>query len=321
MRADQARGEEGSEEEVTTSVSYRRAQAGIRRRTLSAVSCRNLLEIFAMKDKLGDRMKEYEALTESRLMPLLPTLARVDGRSFHTFTRGMERPYDPRMAQAMVETAQWLAQETNACMTYTQSDEITLVWHATDPKSQIWFDGRHSKMVSQIAALATLRFYRACLELMPEYAEKMPSFDARVWQVPNTTEAANVFLWREWDATKNSITMAASSVYSHKELHGKNGSEKQEMLWQKGINWNDYPAFFKRGSFVQRRLLKKPFSANEIERLPEKHEARNNPALMVERSEWRVLEMPPFGSVSNREAVIFEGSDPQKRAEANISNK
>lgn len=273
-----------------------------------------------MKDKLGDRMKEYEALTESRLMPLLPTLARVDGRSFHTFTRGMERPYDPRMARAMVETAQWLAQETNACMTYTQSDEITLVWYATDPKSQIWFDGRHSKMVSQIAALATLRFYRACVELMPEYADKLPSFDARVWQVPNTTEAANVFLWREWDATKNSITMAASAVYSHKELHGKNGSEKQEMLWQKGINWNDYPAFFKRGSFVQRRVIEKPFSADEIERLPEKHEARNNPALMVKRSEWRVLEMPPFGSVANREAVIFEGSDPQKRVEANISN-
>lgn len=255
-------------------------------------------------------MKEYESMTETRLMPLLPTFARVDGRSFHTFTRGMERPYDPRMAQAMVETAQWLAQETNACMTYTQSDEITLVWYATDPKSQIWFAGRHSKMVSQIAALATLAFYRKCEELLPHYTEKLPSFDARVWQVPNVTEATNVFLWREWDATKNSITMAASSLYSHQELHGKNGAQKQDMLWQKGINWNDYPAFFKRGSFVQRRVVTKPFSAAEIERLPEKHEARKNPALLVERSEWRVLEVPPFGSVTNRAAVIFEGADP-----------
>jgi len=274
-----------------------------------------------MRDDLGDRMKEYEGKTEVRLMPMLPTFARVDGRAFHSFTRGMRRPYDERMSSAMSVKDQKLAQETNARMTYTQSDEGTLVWLSDDRKSQIWFDGRHSKMVSQIAALATLHFYRACVFLMPEYAEKLPSFDARVWQVPNVSEGANVFLWREWDATKNSITMAARSVCGDKQLHGKNGAEKREMLFRKGINWNDYPAFFKRGSFVQRRVIEKPFSADEIERLPEKHEARNNPELMVERSEWRVLKMPPFGSVSNREAVIFEGSDPQKRVEANISNK
>jgi len=242
-------------------------------------------------------------------MPMLPTFARVDGRTFYTFTKGMNRPYDLRMVDCMTNTAKRLAIETNALMTYTQSDEITLCWYSNDIRSQIWFDGRHSKMVSQIAALATLYFYKECVELIPDYAHKLPSFDARVWQTPNLTEGANVFLWREWDATKNSITMAASSLYSHKELHGKNGSEKQEMLFQKGVNWNDYPSFFKRGTYIQKRMVKKPFSANELENLPPKHAARKNPDLMVERSEWRVADLPPLGSCANREAIIFEGKE------------
>ena len=265
-------------------------------------------------------MKEYEGMTETRLMPLLPTFARVDGRAFHSFTRGMKRPYDERMSTAMTKAARWLAKETNARMSYTQSDEITLTWLSSDRKSQIWFDGRHSKMVSQIAALATLIFYRACVEIMPEYAEKLPSFDARVWQVPNVSEGANVFLWREWDATKNSISMAAHSVYSDKQLHGKNSSDKQEMLFQKGINWNDYPAFFRRGTYIQRRSVVRPFTTEEMDKLPPKHEARTNPGLTVERSEWRVLELPPLGQIVNREAVIFEGAEPERRVELNSSN-
>ncbi len=86
------------------------------------------------------------------------------------------------------------------------------------------------------------------------------------------------------------------------------------MLWQKGINWNDYPASFKRGTFVQRRRVLKPFSITELDNLPEKHEARSNPGLLVERAEYAVLEMPPFGTVANREAVVFEGAEPQKSA-------
>lgn len=260
-------------------------------------------------DDLGDRMKLYESASDRRLMPLLPALARVDGRTFHSFTRGMNRPYDETFAKAMVDTALFLARETNACMAYTQSDEITLAWISLTPKSQIWFDGRVAKMVSQLAAQATLCFYRVVLKRMPDYASRLPTFDARVWQVPNRAEGANVFLWREWDATKNSISMAAQSVYSEKALHGKNGAQKQEMLWQKGINWNDYPAFFKRGTYVQRQTITKPFSAEELERLPERHAARANPALVVERQEWRGVEMPPLAKVLNREAVIFDGEE------------
>jgi tRNA(His) 5'-end guanylyltransferase len=256
-------------------------------------------------------MKLYEsAECGRRFMPLLPILARIDGRAFHGFTRGMERPFDPGLSQAMIDTTVALVFETNACMGYTQSDEITLAWHSTDPKSQVWFDGRVHKMVSQLGAQATLCFYRLMVERMPEYAAKLPTFDARAWQVPNRTEGANAFLWREWDATKNSLSMAASSVYSDKQLHGKNGADKHEMLHAKGINWNDYPAYFKRGTYVQRRTVHKPFSAEEMDRLPPKHEARSVPGLLVERQQITVLEMPPFASVENREAVIFEGAEP-----------
>lgn len=253
-------------------------------------------------------MKMYEAAEAGRkLLPLVPVLARVDGRAFHSFTKGMRRPFDESFSAAMIETTAALVDETNACIGYTQSDEITLAWHSTDIKSQLWFDGRVCKMVSQLAAHATLEFYLNIVRRLPDYGSKRPTFDARVWTVPNRTEGANVFVWREWDATKNSISMAAQEHYSHKELHEKNGSEKQELLFHKGINWNDYPAYFKRGTYVQRRTVMKKFSAVELERLPPKHEARANPDLMVERSEIHILAMPPITSVENREAVIFDG--------------
>lgn len=270
-----------------------------------------------MSDDLGDRMKLYEGIEAGRrLMPLLPILARIDGRAFHSFTRGMARPYAPGFSKAMIETTACLVRLTNACMGYTQSDEITLAWHSTNIKSQVWFDGRIHKMVSQLAAHATLIFNGEIGRTMPVYADRDPTFDARVWNVPNRTEGANVFLWREWDATKNSISMAADAFYSHAELHGKNGGQKLDMLMAKGVNWNDYPPFFKRGTYVQRRATSKPFTAAELDSLPPKHEARTNPELVVERSEVRVIELPPLASLGNREAVIFDGAEPQIKNEA-----
>ncbi len=264
-----------------------------------------------MNDSLGDRCKMYEgAEAGRRFMPLIPIVARIDGRSFSSFTRGMERPYDPLMASMMIATTKFLVEETNANIGYTQSDEISLAWHSTNHQSQVWFDGRIMKMTSQLAALATLHFNRQVEELYPEFYDRMPSFDARVWQVPNRTEAANMFVWREWDATKNSITMAASHYYSHAELQGKNGAEKQEMLFQKGVNWNNYPDFFKRGTYVQRRKVIRSFTVDELEKLPPKHEARTNPNLQIERSEVAALELPPITMVANREEVFFDGAKP-----------
>lgn len=265
-----------------------------------------------MTDDLGDRMKLYEGIEAGRrLMPLLPILARIDGRAFHAFTRGMHRPYDERFSGAMIQTTACLVRLTNASMGYTQSDEITLAWHSTNIKSQVWFDGRIHKMVSQLAAHATLIFNGEIARTMPGYADRDPTFDARVWNVPNRVEGANVLLWREWDATKNSISMAADAFYSHAQLHGKNGGEKLDMLMAKGVNWNLYPPFFKRGTYVQRRTTTKPFTAAELDDLPPKHQARTNPDLVVERSEVRVIELPPLASVVNREDVVFAGVLPE----------
>jgi len=131
-----------------------------------------------------------------------------------------------------------------------------------------------------------------------------------VWDMPNLTEATNVFLWREQDATKNAISMAARSYYSAKDLHAKSGAEMQEMLFQKGVNFNDYPAFFKRGTFVLRRRVSRPFTVEELELLPPKHEARKNPNLVVERSDVYEADMPKFSSVTNRQDVLFFGAKP-----------
>lgn len=146
---------------------------------------------------------------------------------------------------------------------------------------------------------------------MPEKAGALAVFDNRVWAVPNQEEAANTFLWRERDASKNSVSMAARALYSHAQLQDKSGSEMQEMLFQKGINWNDYPAFFKRGTFVLRRTVSRRFTPDELAVLPERHEARMNPDLVIDRTEVRPVEMPSFGKVLNRVGVLFAGEEPR----------
>lgn len=264
------------------------------------------------KDVFGDRMKNYEmAEAGRRCMPLLPVIARLDGKGFSKFTKGLNRPFDERMSQLMVEVVKYLVQDTDAVCGYTQSDEITLAWYSDKPESQIFFDGRIQKMVSVLAARCSVKFNALLPKFIPEKVGKEPIFDCRVWTVPNLDEGANCFLWREFDATKNSISMSASEYYSHKSLMGKNGAEKQEMLFQKGINWNDYPAFFRRGTYLQRRKVNRKFTFEEIEKLPERHVARIDPNLTVSRTEIRVLDMPPLNKVSNRVEVIFFGAEPE----------
>ena len=263
-----------------------------------------------MTDALGDRMKAYEAQeTARRFLPMLPVYARIDGRSFSAFTRDMARPYDERMSRAMVETTKGLVERTHARIGYTQSDEISLVWLADIPEGSYFFDGKTMKMASVLAGLTTALFMRIIWdEFGPEYAYRLPHFDARVFQLPSRIEAANTFLWRELDATKNAISMAARSIYSHKALDHKNGAQMQEMLFAKGINFNDYPAFFKRGTFVRRITKERPFTAEELARIPEEHRPASDALVM--RSEFVELDMPKFSTVTNREAVIFDAAEP-----------
>ncbi len=270
-------------------------------------------------DAFGDRMKEYEGVeSDRRFLPLLPVIARLDGKNFSKFTRGLDRPYDAGMSNLMIDTTTYLVKETNAACGYTQSDEITLAWHSGEVKSQIYFDARVQKMTSVLAAKCSVYFNRMLSMYLPEKHREIsergggdgPVFDCRVWQVPTLEEGANTFLWRELDATKNSVSMAAQAYYSHAALMHKSGAEKQEMLFQKGVNWNDFPAFFKRGSYIQRRVVKSKLSPEELADLPPLHNARKNPDMQFERTEYRRIDMPPFGKVTNRPGVIFRGEEP-----------
>lgn len=243
-------------------------------------------------DSLGDRMKFYEGMGsgDDRLMPRIPTVARLDGKAFHTFCRGLERPYDLRLTDLMVNTTKHLVKETAAKIGYTQSDEITLIWLNEEPKEMIYFDGRVQKMLSVLSAQASVYFNKHLAEAMPEKADMEPVFDCRVFNVPTKYEAVNCLIWREMDATRNSVTMAAQSVYSHRELHGKHQGNMHDMLMAKDINWNDYPASFKRGTYVQRETYEK------------------SPGVI--RSRIASIDMPPFLKVTNKIETVFNGEKP-----------
>lgn len=265
-----------------------------------------------MQDAMGDRMKEFEGIeTGQRFIPLLPIVVRLDGRSFSSYTKWMERPYDVLMSRTMIETTKALVRETNAVIGYTQSDEITLILYSDAFDSEIWFDGKKQKMISCLASFCSVTFYRLICEANPEKkTAPLPTFDCRAYNAPSKTEAVNAVLWREKDATKNAISSAARSLYSHKDIEGKTGSEKQEMLFAKGVNFNKYPAAFKRGTFIQRRKVVRTFTKDELEVLPPKHKARKDPDLKIERTDVVELEMPSFSKVINRVEVIFDGADP-----------
>ena len=181
-----------------------------------------------MIDKMGDRLKYYEGIEAGRvLIPHLPICVRVDGRAFHTFTRGMERPYDIKMSNSMIETMKYLVEKTDACIGYVQSDEISLI--LSDVKDPM-FGGRVQKLTSVIASMATAKFNQEIHKFYPD--KPLAEFDCRVWNVPSRTEAANTILWREFDATKNSIYMAARAYYSDKQLLNRRGGTCPPCPWK-----------------------------------------------------------------------------------------
>lgn len=212
-----------------------------------------------MKDSLGDRMKQrYESRAKQFLQRGTYTLIRIDGKAFRTYTRRLEKPFDFGLVSDMQETTRFLCENIQGCkLGYTQSDEISLLLIDFDtPQTDAWFDGQVQKMVSVSASLATGKFN----ELRSlRYSEnnlrypKLAFFDSRVFQISQKAEVMNYFRWRQKDAVKNSISMVAQSLYSQKELHGKNGGELQELIFQKGKNWNDFDDSVKRGSTLIKR--------------------------------------------------------------------
>lgn len=229
------------------------------------------------KTSLGDRMKQYEAVPKNFLMRKNPVIIRLDGKAFHTFTRGFEKPFDEIIEKAMTETMLYLCKNIQGCVLgYTQSDEITLVlcdYQKID--TDAWFEYNVQKMVSISAAMATFKFNEVLrdtcwkifdeagcnftkeVELLVKKSEKGAFFDARAFSVPRH-EVVNCLIWRQQDATRNSIQALAQSLYSHNELQGINCNKLQDkMFTEKGVNWNDLTTYQKRGACAIQKLVTK----------------------------------------------------------------
>jgi tRNA(His) guanylyltransferase len=211
-----------------------------------------------MKDDLGKRMKEqYEVRTRTFLPRRTYTIIRLDGKAFHSFTKSMRRPYDEDLMKAMDNTTLKLCEEIQGSkFAYVQSDEISiLLTDFENINTCAWFDGQVQKMVSVSSSIATANFNKIMLNqyfgISNAPTQKLAYFDSRVYTIPDPTEVENYFIWRQKDAVRNSIQMTAQSLYSHKELMGKSSNEQQEMIFQKGTNWNDMPDGFKRGRLIK----------------------------------------------------------------------
>lgn len=198
---------------------------------------------------LGERMKaNYEDRYRSYLTRRTPVIMRLDGKAFHTFTRGCEKPFDNFLSNAMYKTAEDLCRQIQGAQcAYIQSDEISiLITDYNRLETQAWFDYNVQKMVSVSASIASVYFHENYQENL---TDALPIFDSRVFNIPKE-EVNNYFIWRQKDWERNSIFMLANHHYSATELHGKTNSDKHEMLHKKGVNWAELEDRWKNGRFM-----------------------------------------------------------------------
>lgn len=247
-----------------------------------------------VKDDLGVRMKTfYEEIPKTRLMRRTPVAIRIDGKAFHTFTRGFKRPFDEVLIKTMQQTTQYLCQNIQGCVLgYTQSDEITLILVDYQTlTTEAWFNYRTDKLCSIAASMATMAFNRIFADKVKEFiyndgenyennseeyrlcsvyknaVNKGAMFDARCFNIPKE-EVTNLIYWRQLDASRNSVQMVGQAYFSQKELQNKSCNDIQDMLMtQKGINWNDFPTYQKRGSCCIYVDVQNPESISDGDRI------------------------------------------------------
>lgn len=260
---------------------------------------------------LGDYCKWLEKNFSNEIMiPKLPVIIRLDGNNFHSWTKGLKRPFDENLTNLMIETTKFLVKETNAVIGYTQSDEITLILYSNNVKSAIYNYGKKQKILSKLTGRTVTFFNEKRKELLPNH-NKLANFDCRIYQTPTLEDAANQLLWREIDATKNSISSLAQSLFPHKDLQNLNSSQLQDkMMLEKQVNWNNLPTKFKRGVYVKRTEIEKELTKDELENLPEKHEARTNPNMIIKRHIIQTIEYPILSKIKNKSNVIFLNEEP-----------
>lgn len=258
-----------------------------------------------MNDALSNRMKRYENVNRNYLTPRTYSIIRVDGKAFHTFTKKFERPFDESLVNMMNMTALYLAKKVQGCkLAYVQSDEISLLLTDFDDlNTSAWFDGNIQKIVSVSASMATSEFNRRLImqygqagkgQIEPHLisatevcAMKLAEFDSRTYTIPTKTEVTNYLIWRQKDATRNSIAMVAQSLCSVSELKNKNGDQQQELIFQKGQNWNNYDDGLKRGRLIMRVAESIPFT-------PSPNQLTWTDGEPTIRMKWRVVNPPIF---------------------------
>lgn len=228
----------------------------------------------AVHDDLGIRMKTYyEQVSKTTLLRRTPVAIRIDGKAFHTFTRGFEKPFDTLLVNAMQQTTKKLCENIQNCVFgYTQSDEITLILvDYKDINTAAWFNYEVQKLCSISASMATLyfnKFFKQSVEefdinsiikekevdnykLLNSYKRALNTgamFDSRCFNIPKE-EVCNLIYWRQLDATRNSIQMVGQANFSHKELQGLTCNKIQDkLITETDINWNNYPTYLKRGT-------------------------------------------------------------------------
>lgn len=221
-----------------------------------------------MNDELGKRIKEqYENRTRYFVPRRTYTVLRLDGKAFHTYTRGLERPFDKGLSEDMdAAIIAMLPEIQGAVFAYTQSDEISiLVTDFEKPTTSAWFDGNVQKMASVSASIMTAEFNKLRWSRWLKLEANLPDikinpilgprpsayFDCRVFTIPDRIEVMNYFRWRQQDCVRNSVSMVAQSNFSHKKLHGKSQSDMHEMLHQIGVNWaTDFSDAEKNGRII-----------------------------------------------------------------------
>ena len=276
-------------------------------------------------DDLGTRMKTfYEQIPKTKLMRRTPVIIRIDGKAFHTFTRGFQKPFDEVLIKTMQETTKYLCENIQGCVLgYTQSDEISLVLVDYQRfETSAWFDYEIQKMCSIAASMATMAFNKFfennVEEFLNEHGYPKPDcvkyadligvylnavnkgamFDARVFNIPKE-EVTNCIYWRQLDAYRNSIQMVGQANFSHKELQNKSCNDIQDMLMlQKNINWNDFPTYQKRGTCV--------IKSDERETITEDNIGTDGSVIgtkMTVRSKWIIDKDIPIFKCEGREYI------------------
>lgn len=279
-----------------------------------------------LHDDLGNRMKIfYEQVPKTKLIRRMPVIIRIDGKAFHTFTRGFQKPFDEILIETMQETTKYLCENIQGCVLgYTQSDEISLILVDYQRlNTSAWFDYEVQKMCSIAASMATMIFNKIFADKVWEYIamqnfsltpqstefqkeqekyndalrkakNKGAMFDARVFNIPKE-EVTNYIYWRQLDATRNSIQMVGQSQFSHKELQNKTCNDIQNMLMvQRNINWNDFQSYLKRGSCVIKSPAKKRIVEDNLGENGEKIGST-----VIVRSVWFI----------DKDIPIFKGED------------